>query len=45
MGQMSAAPPLQKKPGAAVHGERVGDGEVVGEVVWQEQSASSPKST
>ena len=37
MGQTSVAPPLQKKPGGAEHGAGVGDGEVVGEVVWPEQ--------
>ena len=41
IGQRSAEPPLQKKPGGAAHGVGVGDGEVVGEVVWPAQSASS----
>jgi hypothetical protein len=45
MGQMSAEPPLQKKPGGAEQGVGEGDGEVVGEVVWPEQSTSSAKST
>jgi len=40
---MSAEPPLQKKPGGAEH-EGDGVGEVVGETVWPEQSASSAKS-
>ena len=40
MGQMSAEPPLQKKPGGAEH-----EGDGVGDVVWPEQSASSAKNT
>ncbi len=39
-GQRRGAPPLQKKPGGAEHGAGVGDGEVVGEVVWPEQTLS-----
>ena len=45
MGQISAEPPLQKKPGGAEHVEGIGEGEVVGEIVWPVQGASSAKST
>ncbi len=38
-------PPLQKEPGGAEQGVGVGEGEVVGEVVWPAQSASSANST